>query len=255
MKTIKRFSALPLVLLLCIFMTSCGETGAAVSEETTTAAAETEAESSEETAEAPDMELAETVHFPDDFQDAYLSYPASVAPVQHLAVKNALNFNVVNSEGTDDKYVNIMFCFLPVEGYDDYLAKGYGAAKPYMAHMLETLLKSLQGKYLTKSITSEYIDGRDHYSITGYTWLKSNIFDENLQEPVRGRMVVRYYGPIGYVLAASTNAVESRYKDYCDITDKMLDSLFFTTGWSTSPKAVPAEPAPKEGTAAVPAKN
>ena len=127
MKKIKRFSALPLILLLCIFMTSCGDTGAKVSEETTAEAAETEAESTELAAEAPDMELAETVHFPDDFQDAYLSYPASVAPVQHLAVKNALNFNVVNSEGTDDKYVNIMFCFLPVEGYDDYLAKGYGA--------------------------------------------------------------------------------------------------------------------------------
>ena len=254
MKKIKRFSALPLILLLCIFMTSCGDTGAKVSEETTAEAAETEAESTELAAEAPDMELAETVHFPDDFQDAYLSYPASVAPVQHLAVKNALNFNVVNSEGTDDKYVNIMFCFLPVEGYDDYLAKGYGAAKPYMAHMLETFLKTLQGKYLTKSITSDYIDGRDHYSITGYTWLKSNIFDENLQEPVRGRMVIRYYGPIGYVLVASTNAVESRYKDYCDVTDRMLDSLFFTTGWSTSPKAVPGEPAPKEGTATIPAK-
>ena len=250
MKRIKKITAMLLAVLLCISLASCGDTGAATAEEEETEAAETAEEAPAET----DTELSETAHFPDEFQQAYISYPASIEPMQHLAVKNALNFNAVNAEGTDDQYVNIMFCFLPIEGYDEYMDKGYGAAKPYMYHMLETMQKGLQGKYLTKSITSDYVDGRDHYSITAYTWLKNTIFDESLEQPVRGRMVVRYYGPIGYVLVASTNAVESRFKDYCDITDKMLDSLSFTAGWSTSPKAVPSEPKPKDGTTPVPSR-
>ena len=114
--------------------------------------------STPETPAETDTELSETAHFPDEFQQAYISYPASIEPMQHLAVKNALNFNAVNAEGTDDQYVNIMFCFLPIEGYDEYMDKGYGAAKPYMYHMLETMQKGLQGKYLTKSITSDYVD-------------------------------------------------------------------------------------------------
>ena len=199
----------------------------------------------------PEDELSKTISFPDDFSAFSVKYPATLAPAENLGIKNALNFNAVMEKGTDDAYTNIRICFLPIEGYDEYMDKGYGSAQPYMTHMVESFVKSLHGDKLIKSITSDYKDGGDHYSMTSYMWLEGSIFSGDLQQPVRGRLQVRYYGPTKYALIATTIGIESRFQTYCEITDKILESCNYTAGWSTSPKAVPAQPAPKAGTTPV----
>ena len=53
---------------------------------------------------------------------------------------------------------------------------------------------------------------------------------------------MRYYGPTGYALIASTVAPDSRIQNYFDICNNMLTTLSYTTGWSTAPKARPEQP-------------
>ena len=53
-------------------------------------------------------------------------------------------------------------------------------------------------------------------------------------------MEVRYYGPTGYALVATTIALEGRIRNYFDICNRMLETLSYTAGWSTAPKARPA---------------
>ena len=64
----------------------------------------------------------------------------------------------------------------------------------------------------------------------------------NASQPVRGCMEVRYYGPTGYALVATTIALEGRIRNYFDICNNMLTTLSYSAGWSTAPKPVPAQP-------------
>ena len=87
---------------------------------------------------------------------------------------------------------------------------------------------------------SDFKDNGDYYSLTGYMWLDGDIFSDGPSQPVRGCMEVRYYGPTGYALVATTIALEGRIRNYFDICNNMLTTLSYTAGWSTAPKARPA---------------
>ena len=123
------------------------------------------------------------------------------------------------------------------------MKKGAATAKTYMVKMLDDFMKSMYGSYLIKSFGSDFKDNGDYYSLTGYMWLDGDIFSGDLTQPVRGCMEVRYYGPTGYALVATTIALEGRIRNYFDICSNMLTTLSYTAGWSTAPKPVPAQPA------------
>ena len=113
-----------------------------------------------------------------------------------------------------------------------------------MVKMLDDFMKSMYGSYLIKSFGSDFKDNGDYYSLTGYMWLDGvDLLRAVLTQPVRGCMEVRYYGPTGYALVATTIALEGRIRNYFDICSNMLTTLSYTAGWSTAPKPVPAQPA------------
>ena len=191
----------------------------------------------------PEDALNVTASFPGGFSNVTIEYPVQMEAHEHPSVSNALSFNAIMEDGTDDTYANIMIAFQPIEGYDSYMTQGAGTAKPYMLHMLENFMSSMYGSYLLKSFGSDFRDNGDYYSLTGYLWLDSSIFQDGPSQPVRGCMEVRYYGPTGYALVAVTIAPEGRIRNYFDICNNMLGTLSYTAGWSTAPKARPAQPA------------
>ena len=191
----------------------------------------------------PDDELNQTASFPGGFTNVTISYPIQMEAHEHPSVSNALSFNAVMEEGTEDYYSNIMIAFQPISGYDSYMTQGAATAKPYMKHMLDEFLSSMYGTKVLKSFGSNFKDNGDHYSMTGYMWLDGSIFADGPSQPVRGCIEVRYYGPTGYALVAVTIAEESRIRNYFDICNNMLTTISYTAGWSTAPKPVPAKPA------------
>ena len=191
----------------------------------------------------PEDELNQTASFPGGFTNVTVDYPIQMEAHEHPNASNALSFNAVMEDGTDDYYSNIMIAFQPIEGFDPYMEKGAAAAKTYMMKMLEDFMKSMYGSYLIKSFGSDFKDNGDYYSLTGYMWLDGDVFSNGPSQPVRGCMEVRYYGPTGYALVATTIALEGRIRNYFDICNNMLTTLSYTAGWSTAPKPVPAQPA------------
>ncbi len=191
----------------------------------------------------PEDELNMTANFPGSFSNVYIDYPIQLNVGEHPSVSNALSFNARMEDGTDDYYSNIMIAFQPISGYDGYMTQGSAAAKPYMQHMLDGLMTSMYGDKLIKTIGTDFTDGGDHYSIIGYMWLDGSIFSGGPSTPVRGCMEVRYYGPTGYALVATSIALENRIRNYFDICSNMLDTCTYTAGWSTAPKTVPSQPA------------
>ena len=191
----------------------------------------------------PEDDLNQTAAFPGGFTNVTIDYPIQMEAHEQPNVSNALSFNAVMEDGTDDYYSNIMIAFQPIEGFDPYMEKGAATAKTYMVKMLDDFMKSMYGSYLIKSFGSDFKDNGDYYSLTGYMWLDGDIFSGDLTQPVRGCMEVRYYGPTGYALVATTIALEGRIRNYFDICSNMLTTLSYTAGWSTAPKPVPAQPA------------
>lgn len=190
----------------------------------------------------PEDDLNQTAAFPGGFTNVTIDYPIQMEAHEQPNVSNALSFNAVMEDGTDDYYSNIMIAFQPIEGFDPYMEKGAATAKTYMVKMLDDFMKSMYGSYLIKSFGSDFKDNGDYYSLTGYMWLDGDIFSGDLTQPVRGCMEVRYYGPTGYALVATTIALEGRIRNYFDICSNMLTTLSYTAGWSTAPKPVPAQP-------------
>ncbi len=190
----------------------------------------------------PEDDLNQTATFPGGFTNVTIDYPIQMEAHEQPNVTNALSFNAVMEDGTDDYYSNIMIAFQPIEGFDPYMEKGAASAKPYMVKMLDDFMKSMYGSYLLKSFGSDFKDNGDYYSLTGYMWLDGSVFSGDLSQPVRGCMEVRYYGPTGYALVATTIALEGRIRNYFDICNNMLTTLSYTAGWSTAPKPVPAQP-------------
>lgn len=191
----------------------------------------------------PDDALNQTAYFPDGFANVSIDYPIQMTANPHLNVRNALSFNAVMEDGTDDYYSNILISFEPIEGFDPYMENGAATAKTYMLEMLRQIMNNMYGKYLLKSFGSDFKDNGDYYSLTGYMWLDGSIFADGPSQPVRGCMEVRYYGPTGYALVATTVALESRIRNYFDICNNMLTTISYTGGWSTAPKPRPAQPA------------
>ena len=190
----------------------------------------------------PDDELNQTASFPDGFTNVTIDYPVQMESHAQPNVSNALSFNAIMEDGTDDYYSNIMIAFQPISGFDPYMEKGEATAKPYMVKMLDDFMNSMYGSYLIKSFGSDFKDNGDHYSLTGYMWLDGSVFPDGPSQPVRGCMEVRYYGPTGYALVATTIALEGRIRNYFDICNNMLETISYTAGWSTAPKPVPAQP-------------
>ena len=188
----------------------------------------------------PEDELNQTAAFPGGFTNVTVDYPIQMEAHEHPDVSNALSFNAVMEDGTDDYYSNITLAFQPIEGFDPYMEKGAATAKTYMMKMLEDFMQSMYGSYLLKSFGSDFKDNGDSYSLTGYMWLDGSVFSDGPSQPVRGCMEVRYYGPTGYALVATTIALEGRIRNYFDICNRMLETLSYTAGWSTAPKARPA---------------
>ena len=190
----------------------------------------------------PEDDLNQTATFPGGFTNVTIDYPIQMEAHEQPNVSNALSFNAVMEDGTDDYYSNIMIAFQPISGFDPYMEKGAASAKPYMVKMLDDFMKSMYGSYLLKSFGSDFKDNGDYYSLTGYMWLDGSVFAGDLSQPVRGCMEVRYYGPTGYALVATTIALEGRIRNYFDICNNMLTTLSYSAGWSTAPKPVPAQP-------------
>ena len=191
----------------------------------------------------PEDELNQTASFPGGFTNVTIDYPVQMEAHEHPNVDNSLSFNAVMEDGTDDYYSNIVIAFQPIEGYDPYMEKGAATAKTYMMKMLDDFMKGMYGSYLLKSFGSDFRDNGDYYSLTGYMWLDGSVFSDGPSQPVRGCMEVRYYGPTGYALVATTIALEGRIRNYFDICNNMLTTLSYTAGWSTAPKPVPVQPA------------
>ena len=191
----------------------------------------------------PEDALNQTAYFSDGFTNVSIDYPIQMVANKHPNVSNSLSFNAVMEDGTDDYYSNILIAFQPISGYDPYMEQGAATAKTYMTKMLESFMQGMYGSYLIKSFGSDFSDHGDYYSLTGYMWLDGSIFADGPSQPVRGCMEVRYYGPTGYALVATTVALESRIRNYFDICNNMLTTLSYTVGWSTSPKSRPAQPA------------
>ncbi|MGM9554543.1 MAG: hypothetical protein ACI3V2_09575, partial [Faecousia sp.] len=191
----------------------------------------------------PEDTLTETAYFPDGFSNVSIDYPIQMEAHPHSNVNNALSFNAIMEDGTDDYYSNLVIAFQPISGYDPYMEQGAATAEPYMVKMLDDFMNTMYGNYLIKSIGTDFKDNGDYYSITGYLWLDGSIFQNGPSQPVRGCMEVRYYGPTGYALVASTIALESRIQNYFDICNNLLTTLSYTAGWSTAPKARPEQPA------------
>ena len=192
----------------------------------------------------PEDALSETAYFSDDFADVSINYPIQMTAGPHPNVHNAVNLNAVMEDGTDDYYTNILIAFQPISGFDPYMEKGAATAESYMMIMMDDFMNSMYGDYLIKSIGSDFEDNGDYYGITGYMWLEGSIFSTgDLAQPVRACMEVRYYGPTGYALVAVTTALDSRIQNYYDICNNILDTISYSAGWSTAPKARPAQPA------------
>ena len=191
----------------------------------------------------PDDELNQTACFPGSFTNVSIKYPIQMEAHEHPNVDNSLSFNAVMEDGTDDYYSNIVIAFQPISGYDSYMEKGAASAKPYMVKMLDDFMKGMYGDKLIQSFGSDFKDNGDYYSLTGYMWLDGSIFSDGPSQPVRGCMEVRYYGPTGYALVATTIALEGRIHNYFEICNNMLETISYTAGWSTAPKPVPPIPA------------
>ena len=192
----------------------------------------------------PEDELTETANFSGSFSGVSIRYPRQMSARPHPNLTNSnLSFNALMEDGTDDYYSNILVQFSPINGFDPYMTQGAATAQPYMKTMLDKIAEASYGDRVLKIFGSDFKDCGNYFSMTGYLWLDSSIFGGDLNQPVRGCMEVRYYGPTGFALVATTIALEGRIRNYFDICNKMMETVSYDAGWSTAPKPVPAQPA------------
>jgi hypothetical protein len=192
----------------------------------------------------PNDPLTETTHFESDvFGAVTLSYPRQMSAHKHPNVTNSVSFNAIMEDGTDDYYSNILFHFARISGYDPYMTQGAATAQPYMKLMMDGLAESMYSGKVIKCIGTDFEDCGSYYRIIGYLWLDGSIFSPAANQPVRGCMEVRYYGPTGYALVAMTISLESRIQNYFEICNNIMATCNYNnTTWTTAPKPVPAKP-------------
>ena len=192
----------------------------------------------------PNDPLTETTHFESDiFGAVTLNYPRQMSAHKHPNINNSVSFNAVMEDGTDDYYSNILVHFAQINGFDPYMTQGAALAQPYMKTMMDKLAESYYGDKFIKCIGSDFEDCGSYYRMLGYLWLDGSIFSPAANQPVRGCMEVRYYGPTGYALVAMSVALESRIQNYFEISNKIMETCNYTNSWTTAPKPVPAQPA------------
>lgn len=78
----------------------------------------------------PEDELNQTAAFPGGFTNVTVDYPIQMEAHEHPNVSNALSFNAVMEDGTDDYYSNITLAFQPIEGFDPYMEKARRPRRP-----------------------------------------------------------------------------------------------------------------------------
>ena len=182
----------------------------------------------------PEDELNQTACFSDDFQDVSIDYPIQLSAGPHSNVHNAVTFNAVMEDGTDDYYANILMAFQPISGYAPYMKKGAATAEKYMNDMINDFINTMCGDYVLKVLDDfDFRDNGNNYSIACDLWYDGSFFGDDLSQPVRGHVEVRYYGPTGYALVIMTTALESRLQNYVDICNNMLTTLSYDAGWRT----------------------
>ncbi|SEL36878.1 hypothetical protein SAMN04487770_10953 [Butyrivibrio sp. ob235] len=198
---------------------------------------------------APEDKLTQMTSFPDKFDSVDIYYPEHMLTSPRKDISHALNFYPEHGKGTVDYYSSIVVMFQPLtEEFDRDLKYGSAIGKKVMGYMLEDFIKLYYEKKLVKYIGSDFKDCGNYYSIKGYLWLDGTVFKQELDYPVRGVIELRYFGPTGYALASIAIATEKRVENYAQIAEKMLDSCTYKNDWTTSPKAVPPQPAKAKST-------
>ncbi|MCR4658658.1 MAG: DUF4923 family protein [Lachnospiraceae bacterium] len=192
---------------------------------------------------SPEYPLNQTANFPGDFANITVNYPEQMSVEARTDLPNSLTFKPIVGNYTRDMYSDILLKFMPMTAdYDKFLGQGFEVSKEGMRILLNHCFEKLYGKWLLKSLGTDFVDHGDYLSITGYMLLDGKMFTIDSEEPIRGRMEVRYYGPTGYCLTITTLSYEDRLEDYCKICDNIMNSCNLGSDWSTSPKPVPSQP-------------
>ncbi len=189
-----------------------------------------------------DDQLTQVAYFPGKFEAFSINYPEKMTAKPRTDLANSLDFNVVGCIGMDDSYATTLVTFQPLQDIDQYMGKGAALAKPCMGFLLNNCVNTYFGSHLINMIGTDFEDHGSYYSIKGYMWFSGEIYDKDFDKPVRGITEMRYFGPTGYGMIATTIAPESVIERYAAITAKMLDTCTYKTDWSTAPKVVPAQP-------------
>ena len=191
----------------------------------------------------PQDALDQEAFFTGKFGNISVKYPEQMTVEAREDIPNSLTFKPVMGVGTRDAYSDILLKFMPITtDYDKFLGQGYEVSKEAMRILLNKCFERMYGPYLIKSLGTDFKDCGDYFSITGYMQLDGKMYTVDTDEPVRGRMEVRYYGPIGYVLTITTVAYEDRLEDYCNICDNIMSTCSIISQYSTSPKTIPDKP-------------
>ena len=188
-------------------------------------------------------DLTETAPFSGQFESITVNYPKNMHYKYQEYVTDSVTFQPDLAAGSPDFYSNILLRFMQISPeYDKYIGKGNQSSKRGMEILLNSCFDMMFGKHLIKSLGTNFEDKGSYYKITGYMWLDGSLFNVKSEQPVRGCMEVRYFGPTGYVLVATTVAYDSRIQNYYDICSKMLETVTYKTNWTTAPKSVPKSP-------------
>ena len=193
-----------------------------------------------EFATSGDDELTQTANFPWKFEAYSINYPDRMNAKPRTDIANSLDFGYKSTmKGSDDYFSTIMVTFQPLVDVDKYMGKGAGLAKPCMGYLLNNAMDALYGKYIKKSLGTDFRDRGSYYEITGYMWLDGNIYPEAPDKEMMGVMQMRYFGPTGYALIAVTVAPTETIENYFKVCLRMLNTCTYKTNWSTTPKPVP----------------
>ena len=198
---------------------------------------------------APSVEdpLTEVAFFPGKFENFSINYPATMKTEPRTDLANSLDVNVIGCQGTDDFYATSMITFQPLVDVDRFLGQGSTLAKKAMGFLLENYVNGIYGSHLINMIGTDFEDHGSYYSIKGYMWFSGEVYQEDIDTPVRGVTEMRYFGPTGYGMFATTIAPESVIEKYATITENMLETCTYKTDWSTAPKTVPKQPGKAKG--------
>ena len=194
-----------------------------------------------------DDPLNETYYFDTNFKDVSVNYPDTLTTYKREGMKDTVLFSPTVGAKTGDARCSIQIPHEQLTGKQRKLQCGSGPAKGVMVNLLNNVLEHHYKKYLLKTISTDFKDCGTYYSITGYTWFDSNIFENNDGKLYRGVCQMRYYGPTGYFVAIITIGTPERIDEYYELSQKIMDTYSYKSDWNTSPKTVPSKPGKPSG--------